>query len=86
MTNAYISDTTGKTIKKEQAYKVSVYSYGSKVHLDLDTEFVEELKTLVALARQNGCEWYELVKKDDKWVREETTHSPKPIKGGTENV
>lgn len=70
MANAIISDLTGKTISKDSAYKVSVYSQSAKTHIDLDCEFVEELKNILALALQNGCKWYKLVKKEDKWERD----------------
>lgn len=72
MTNAIISDITGKTIKMDSSYKVSIYSRGQKVHLDFDCEFVAELQTLCKLALKNGAKWYQLIKSDDgKWSRKE---------------
>lgn len=70
MANAIISDLTGKTIPKDSAYKVSVYSNGTKAHIDLDCEFVEELQNILKLATQNGCKWYQLAKTNEgKWER-----------------
>jgi len=70
MANAIISDLTGKTIPKDSAYKVSIYSNSTKAHIDFDAEFVEEIKHIVALAVQNGAKWYQLQKTTDgKWER-----------------
>lgn len=65
MTSITMSDTTGKTIKSDISYSVDVYSRGNKVHIKFDTEFNEELKTLIRLAIQNGVNWFKLSKKQD---------------------
>lgn len=82
MTTGIISDLTGKSLRSDVTYKVSVYSRGSKVHLDFDCEMVDELRTLLKLARQNGCIWYALQKNEDgKWERvEKDFNIPKPKK------
>jgi hypothetical protein len=69
LTNAIISDTTGKTIKAELSYTVDLYSRGNKAHIKFDTEFNDQIKDLVRLARQNGVEWFSLKKNNDtgKW-------------------
>jgi len=54
MTNAIISDTTGKTISKDVSYQVDVYSRSTKTHLKFDSEMNDQLKNLMALAIQNG--------------------------------
>lgn len=83
MTNAIISDITGKTTRLDYSYKVSVYARGHKVHLDFDTEMVDELRKLLMLARQNGCQWYALTKDEatSKWVRIEKDVSIPKSKG-----
>ena len=54
MTNAIISDTTGKTISKDVSYQIDVYSRSTKTPLKFDTEMNDQVKNLMALAIQNG--------------------------------
>lgn len=72
---AIISDFTGKTVNKKQSYKIQIFSRGSGTHLDIDGS-MEDLKKnkiwdSIALALQNGNNWYTLVKNNEtkKWDR-----------------
>ena len=69
MTNAVISDTTGKLVKSDLSYQIDIYNRGSKCHLKFDTEFNDQVKMLARLSVQNGVRWFELRKNKDtgKW-------------------
>jgi len=58
MTNAIISDTTGKTISKDLSYVVKVKNQSTGMWIEFDTEFNEQLKNMIALARKHNCQWY----------------------------
>ena len=56
MTNAIISDTTGKTISKDMSYVVKVKNQSTGMWIEFDTEFNDQLKNMIALAREHGCQ------------------------------
>jgi len=58
MTNAIISDTTGKTISKDMSYVVKVKNQSTGMWIEFDTEFNDQLKNMIALAREHGCQWF----------------------------
>jgi hypothetical protein len=70
MTEAIISDLTGKTVNKKQSYKCDVYSRGNGTHIEFDCEGNDQLLNMIALAVQNGVTWYK-IKKDESgtWNR-----------------
>ena len=49
---ALISDTTKKTIRYDEAYHITVKNYGEGTTLELDTEMIPEVKSLLANARK----------------------------------
>ncbi len=57
MTDAKISDTTGKVIKKDLCYSLKIKNLGNNVTLPMDSEMNQQLKNLISLAIQNGCKW-----------------------------
>ena len=57
MTDAKVSDTTGKIVKKDLCYQIKVKQLGNNVTLPFDTEMNTQLKNLLALAIENGCKW-----------------------------
>ena len=73
---ALISDTTKKTIRYDEAYHITVKNYGEGTTLELDTEMIPEVKSLLANARKNGCKDWKYAKdglKEDgsiKWKKE----------------
>ena len=73
---ALISDTTKKTIRYDEAFHVTVKNYGEGTTLELDTEMIPEVKSLLANARKNGCKDWKYAKdglKEDcsiKWKKE----------------
>ncbi len=57
MTDAKISDTTGKVIKKDLCYSLKIKNLGNNVTLPMDSEMNPQLKNLISLAIQNGVKW-----------------------------
>jgi len=57
MTDAKISDTTGKVIKKDLCYSLKIKNLGNNVTLPMDTEMNAQLKNILSLAISNGCKW-----------------------------
>ena len=75
MTEAIISDFTGKTVNKKLSYKVQINSRSTNTHIEFDGS-IEDLKNnkifdSIGLALKNGASWYKLLKVDGKWIREE---------------
>ena len=58
MTDAVISDITGKQISKTSSYKVKVKNVSTGLTLSFDTERNDELFHLMQLAMEKGkCKW-----------------------------
>jgi hypothetical protein len=58
MTDAVISDITGKQISKTSSYKVKVKNVSTGLTLSFDTERNDELFHLMSLAMDKGnCKW-----------------------------
>ena len=57
MTDAVISDITGRQIAKTLSYKVKIKNVSTGLTLSLDTEKNDELFHLISLALKNGCKW-----------------------------
>jgi hypothetical protein len=71
MTEAIISDLTGKTVNKKQSYKVDIFSRGNSTHLEFDCEGNPELTNMLSVAVKNGCQWYKITKNKttNEWER-----------------
>ena len=73
---ALVSDTTKKTIGYDEAYHVTIKSYGNNTTIELDSEMIAEIRSLLKLGMQNGAKYWKFVKdgvKDDgsiKWKKE----------------
>lgn len=55
--DAIISDTTMKTVRKDQSYYLKVFSRGNRTMLEIDSEMIPEIESLLKLAVQNGRVW-----------------------------
>jgi hypothetical protein len=71
MTDAKFSDIDGRTYKKEQCYKISVYNYAEQTRLAFDmamAQKTESIENAIKLAVQNGCAWEKVTwgKKSDE--------------------
>jgi len=68
-----LSKDASEPIKYENAYKITITSYGNKVTMSLDTKLDQNLgslKDMLQLARQNGIQWFlETWVTDDKGKR-----------------
>ncbi len=76
MTDAKISDTTGKVIKKDLCYSIKIKALGQNVTMPMDTEMNAQLKNLLSLAVQNGCKWSVWDQDIKKYVPADKEHLP----------
>ena len=76
MTDAKISDTTGKVIKKDLCYSLKIKALGQNVTIPMDTEMNAQLKNLIALALQIGCKWSVFDNDIKKYVPADKEHLP----------
>jgi len=76
--DAIISDLTGKTVAKNQSYKIDVFNRSTGCHLEFDTESNEQLMNMLSLSIQNGQKWYKITKNQDtgKWERKPLETQP----------
>lgn len=72
MTDAKFNDLSEdgqQVIRYDQAYKLTIFSFGNKVSMELDTKLDQKLgslKDVIGLAMKNGAQW----------VKEEWTTDP----------
>lgn len=64
MTDAKFNDLSpegSQVIRYDQAYKITVYSFGNQTSIEFDTKLDQKLGSLkeaLGLAIQNGCQWF----------------------------
>ena len=66
--DAIISDTTMKTVRKDQSYYLKVFSRGNHTMLEIDSEMIPEVESLLKLATQNGRVWKRWDKEGKQYV------------------